>query len=1118
MPLNDLHLHYANIIDSSIDHLLADFHELPTEDAIHALQILSKQKKLKPDAREYEALPEALLGKSFEKISETLNHLSRIMQNCHPENETKHHNDQASDTFFGIFGLSKLPIPSVQPITADQVHNYLIHKFQIKIWTLKCLNTVIIPHLSAWKKNCKPLYLSLLSQWIKNKDTMPESMKKMLESNGILLDKIQSYIKKNDPTMIEQDQVNLARAIISDVSELSATLVDHDANIIESVFLILPMEELGTQFELQRRALEAIQQYTQNQNFTEIIPACESFVSVERVYQILCRVGKLLEYDSVINNFNDIKKICADYLKQFLDTPPKKTQGLTQETLNGLNDIYKRAEAYQEAINYDFFTHFFAQYFKSELNDRRKCLSLLPKTTLHLNDAWLKKISSIEEKQENSPQITLEVGPYHINRILLHGCFTPPAQWTPLFALVFHKAVNMIQNSSIPMNAILHRNSYPPNFIHQLAWLTDISGTKTQPKTVFPLIFFPMSKYEIAIFSNISLDKFKQVILHSREKLSHFIRTEEDFRDAFSQFTGDLFYTACSNFLPKIITQPFDFKSLIAYYRSDQRAIVAYSLEEKWPELIKTVSDFCQINELLPDDITATIFDSLLNQWPGIVKSEDEFVRLFNSQRLTQKKVLLNIFKNKWAEILETTQVFCEIYSILDEQHRITLINAFDNKWSELIETVGQFIKIHAILKDHNKNTNQLFNNLNGKWGLVIRNANDFCKLIPYLNMKQFSIIREELKNKWIDIIKSTSDFDKIIKILSDKFNNILPEMRAVIFRAIQKKLPELISNIENWNEIIPHLTLSQCLETLSIIKNQFAEFLIPFSDPFVHLNPKYIPAIINHLIILSPDIINTPDDLFNLLNIFNDIDIKKAFKNLEKKLPTIINTSNEYILIKDYFSGTHQNKFFTIMHDKWHEIIDTPNDLNALFLNLTHDQCADLCIILKDHLPKIVLTTNDFIKLFENFSPDKTIAVLNSLKDQLPTLLFQMNLSEIYDYFRYKNHNSDACAILWEKLDDISQKTLEYIRPKTLLIETVTPVIATHSPSFLPSPSPTNSEAVKTDDDFIEPEPIKQSCTERAYLHLHSLFSQTTTDIKIELDKRLSHVENFSLKFKRPF
>lgn len=512
---------YKGIVDITIAHLFESFHEISLNDALIALDILSHQTMIGNTETDYAELPEVLRSKPYEKIQESLRELHLIMQNRQPEEAPKFDGDQGPEVNFGVFGLTNRT-----DVTSKTVRDYLVYKFQVKMWTLKILHSIVAPMLVIWKRKLRAEFIITMVEWIKNESNgMPNLMKEMIKSKGILHARIILTIKKDDPSIKDSDRELISHDIMDDIFKLSPSIIDSDTNLLESIFLIPSINDKNEESKLQRNALRKLKEHMQNPKFTDILQVCQSFVPVEKAYRILCGNNALVKCVAEIKHVDEVEKNCTEYLNNIAIAEPETLKELPAEILQKIICFNDDFDAFLSDAKVNYIVNFFASYFQSE-NDEKNILykSLMElhfqQNKIFVEDSLILKIwedadklalPNPNENDNGEPTPTvIYLSPYIINRLLMHACVIHPNKWTPTFAFAFETMLDLLKdkNDLNFLNKVLRRDSYPPAFIQQMEFLLgvhnerrieidNIPAAEQEADTYFPLLLFPRTGTDI---------------------------------------------------------------------------------------------------------------------------------------------------------------------------------------------------------------------------------------------------------------------------------------------------------------------------------------------------------------------------------------------------------------------------------------------------------------------------------------------------------------------------------------------------------------------------------------------------------------------------------------------
>ncbi len=916
MPLHDLHLHYATLIDQAIAHLLPAFHELPANDAILALQILSEQEMLDENAGTYLPLPKALSKKRFHKIKETLQTLHRIMQNPNPEKEAKYSPNQGNELYFGVFGLEKRPTRE-QAITSQLVRHYLIHQFQLKIGVLKLWEPFALPYLAVWKKNDPSRYQCALAQWIKNEAKgMPDTLKKMIHFGGILQIKMQKLIKEETPSMTEENRKLLAEAVVNQLTEFTPALFDSDTKILERVLLINPMDSTHPSSELQRAALSKMQQHLQDKHIHEIIPVSQSFIAAEQAYRLICHYKKVFLKEVTLHDSAETH--CEAYLKHITEATPQMVKAMDQDKLTVVNLFLTRMNSYLKDNPVDFIENCFRRFFAGNRMEQDELFSEVMKlhaqNKLYLKDDVIHKMIRVMEEPNLDPH------PYNVNRIMLHACLIPIKQWTPLFVAAFNNVLLFLQNKKEEtINARDKRYAYPAQFINQLIWLSNVfysvnnTRTEEQPVTWFPLLYYPKTVYDFN----------RLLVLYT----------------ALSESWSDIIKTLSVFFKIMEHLSHIRFNSI----RSTVAAAICTDLElkKRWPDLIASLDDYQRCIVFFGDYQHKSIFNAIQWKLHTLIKKAGDYIyaRTLLANSTQEQSKLFHDLTDKWGDIILTADDFCQLLPHFKLKQFSVVCHALQDRWEKIITSPADFIKIINAIQTHfpsmlEEKKAVIFRVIKKILPKIIRSCEAIKEMMVHLTFRQCIDMLEGLKNEMGSIIHTYTD-------LLDIVNH---------FKYYQKKpLPLVII------EQVSHIPLS--IESLALIFNAGREEHKTFY--------RYLKTRI-------PTCINSLDDLFLIQPFLKTKEFIEVVESVIDKLPDMIHHIEDLVKIVQHAKPNQgvaiclalKNQTVGLLtKKKIVHMINTYQDLLTLLGSSGKEKNILLCNAFKDILPDILI---DFFRVLD--------------------------------------------------------------------------------------------------------------------------------------------------------
>lgn len=473
-----LHSTYINIIDSAVNSDLEMFHTIATEDAINALKFILNTPMMDKTNTAYAKLPPEFCTEKFQNVQASIEILYRVMQNRQPQNKIRSHPKKGPEIYHGIFGLEAWLVKDY-PVNAELVRDYLKKKLNLKILLLKFIDSVSEPYFQREDKQHEK---TLLVKWVsENKIEMPETVKDLIK----LFD-IKAFIQEVDPSSLTESD-----DLLKELLELPyPQYLSRDIELVKTIWDISPIADENVDAYLHNTALSHIKEKIKSFFSTNNASLFEFFVIAEKAYQILYRNKTLLIHHFERKQLTELENKIKDFFSHI-----EHLDSIEESTKKDLQLFIAQANTYLEEENISLIELIFSKYFTTNVQEEKNILykSLIELHCEHnkiiINDNWLKELkSNTPDKKSNIPVLDY----YHVNRIILHACFIPKNQWSPLFYEFFSSCVNILNSTSVynELSPQLQKTAYPQAFINQLITMLDKdTERKEEQNDIFPLFY-----------------------------------------------------------------------------------------------------------------------------------------------------------------------------------------------------------------------------------------------------------------------------------------------------------------------------------------------------------------------------------------------------------------------------------------------------------------------------------------------------------------------------------------------------------------------------------------------------------------------------------------------------
>lgn len=816
---------HEEIIDQSISHLLADFHEIALGDAIVALTILSKQEVLPKDAIGYLDLPPILLEERFLKIKESLKMLHRIMQNPQPEKDAKFSEDQGSEIKFGIFGLkNRADLPS------KIVHDYVAQCLKRQIWVLKIIDSTVTPMLRKWKNKARDVYRSALLNWIQNDvNGMPDAVKDILNPKNILLISINKKIKKENPSESQQDRNQLANTILKHIFTLTPSLLDPDVQVFEPILILQPMKDENKIHDIQREALKKMKSHLLTQPIEKLFPLASAFIEHEQAYRFLHEHNMLLKYTIGKVELSSIERIITEFFSEIINNPniPDKIES---ENLLRIRAFIERIHVLFKDDKLFFFRDYFATYFTSDQHEQKNLVNMV--IELHFSE---KKIvlsdSMIDDFFANQtiPGV-IDVTPYHINRVLLHALMINPSQWSAKFSSILELTIDLLKNNEIKttLNVALIKHSYPDELIKELEWLLFISRNQINlhtltkysnyecPDMIYPLIYFSLHANQIlSLYCHLlpfkSIPEFNfaknRVVMLLSSSVSEW---------KMERLLPEELEWICTHFkaeMSNLLNDEDTFSTLIWRMSLAQLTVVCRHFKEKILQSISTLDDYLRLTSysvINGVDVSLVFYDIFKEKMSEWVTSFDMLLKLLQGSHIPRSRCpeFFQRIINKLPDIIVRSTDLTMVNIYLPKEDFLHVFNLIKPNLANIIKSAQDYVSLFHF---QNEVLPEVRESLDALLPTIIKTVFDAAFIISTIGRRDPSGLFDHLRPVWLNILKTSLDYFNLM--------NAVDSQKSLVFNNIKDILPDFICSIETKEELDRVLTLHTPEEKNEIMK-----------------------------------------------------------------------------------------------------------------------------------------------------------------------------------------------------------------------------------------------------------------------------------------------------------
>ncbi|OGV27804.1 MAG: hypothetical protein A3F18_00320 [Legionellales bacterium RIFCSPHIGHO2_12_FULL_37_14] len=726
------------------------------------------------------------------------------------------------------------------------------------ILLIENITDFIVSKLSAYlssmmKKWPEPLRVGLMRNWAlyatgHDDDNQPMKvlMKKLKSKESI--EKISAHLEE-----ISEHYGLSPENVAVTISQAVAAIDDLDppndlSPIVPCVMQILRTvkdDEPSSYCNARNAAREKLIALLKNPNiksFEKLEPMLQYFIEAEMLYQSVKKhhtMSTLIEEEDNSSKALESLKVQLEFsFKQLLELSKKLAGSLDGSSLvveifkhqrTDLQTAYSRfvetKKTLENLIPYELVCNFFAMMNVHQfLNYRQQdaqidyLKQLLQKKSFKLSDRVLKSfIAKVLTAQDTGAIV--EITPYEINRILLHGLFTYYQQdaeeaWTLPYKTVLLETITWLiaqKQSHTTHNEQKFVENYPDYLLTNLlvmALTWDIPCCRAQQKTVaISNLFYNFDNLLNALFNCAQTKQERDAIFNAIENhLNLILRTKLSLSTLFTLDNNHL-----SEAQRDIILERTNLKTLIkdleemgALFRLDlnklsekQRSTILLSID--LPTLIPTAIELNHILQLkyLSNQQKALILQAINLQ--DVIKNEQQFFWLFQLDEITlpfehRNMILskLNISDVINNDGLELVELLCLNTSQVSEEQFNSIWQTIKVKLNTLITNSNQLIDILEVQRLSPAQRSDVWNFAKNNLKRLIHNSEQFFHLLynmDSLNLP-WNFIYAAVEDRLSTFILNTHNLVTLFKC-----PRVSDTQRKQVLKALQSRLNTVIEN-----------------------------------------------------------------------------------------------------------------------------------------------------------------------------------------------------------------------------------------------------------------------------------------------------------------------------------
>jgi hypothetical protein len=658
----------------------------------------------------------------------------------------------------------------------------------------------------------------------------------------------------------------------------------------------------------------------------------EEFESLKQKYVFLQQDFKLSEHTNFVNNFFAIQ--------ENLDILQWNATWSQLQSLNGSEDVSK---------------HPFILSDEQLVGLRKKCASRLEDGSL-----------------------VIDLTPYEINRLFLHGLLQPFGQWSEIYKNHLTDVVSWLLNAAKEgWHLQGFSKAYPKYFLSNMLMLSLLRGhVGAEIGVVIAQIEAEETSNKVWFFCR---DLFSRIVLKSNTEQNRALW------DAVKERIGILIQSD-SQFL-SILALP------VEKFNAAQRKELWDAVKERIGILIQSGVEFWSILELPVENFNAEqrkeLWDAVKERIGILVPSGVEFfsilelpVEKFNA---AQRKELWDAVKEGIGILIPSGFQLWRLFKLpvwrLTVEHRTIILDALQGKLGELIQDYDLLerlfnLSVEELTVEHRT---MVLSALKGNLGKIIQPNFELLRFlglpVEKLTVEHRTMILDAIKDDLREIIQHFDQFQRLFKLPVEQ---LTVEHRTMILDALQGNLGELIQDYDQLELLfllpVEQLTVEHRTIILAALQGKLGELIQDYGQL--------------ELLFLLPE---------DKLNAEQRKDLWDAVKNeLGKKIGSGYKLYHLLILPEDKLNAEQKKELWDAVKNELDTIIigegTTVPILFSLTAQLNAEQKKELWDAVKGDLRTLLETIynirSSLVRLVEPLMAEKKTMDLDTLKKDLETVI----------------------------------------------------------------------------------------------------------------------------------
>lgn len=880
--------------------------------------------------------------------------------------------------------------------------------------------------LKVFRKEANTLYHALMLEWIKTEET-PLSIIDLLNAkvpeksqSTILRDYVEEQLK-----VFEFDPADYKPKLESFLSTESLKCLEIPVESGELYYAVRDIfsqpKNVGDQFRDQ--ALDRFRSEAETRLKDPVtaemeklfIQELQQFFQVDKAFVLSQNYRSKLITQSDLE-VDALEKMCRDFYQKYAADSrsaresKREYQAEQDNPLEKVSNFITKTNKFLRDAHIPWIENFFAMYHSAsnDLSVQNKLyaqwFSLYELGKVEATDEWLEKICQRSEQSEAG--IIVSMGPYEVNRVVMHALFTSPKKWSVLFAEMFALVLKQLNGEEFEgsLTRQFRDNSYPEDFRVQLGFIKALRdqhslGTETKSTQAQEDVSYPVGK--LPVFPMLYWAKDHSAIVFI---LSKSFKLAPDQHARVIESIGGIKQIQAN------ISDGNQLVSILGYWNFEQRGNFLTSLDRSWfQEIVQNTNQLYTISRFLNPEHQETFLALLGSARLQIIIENGMLLQsTLRGLNMQQRGHLLTLLGADHLKLIITNgDQFHLILDCLNVEHLGNLLTMLGCEWFKgIIQNADHFNLVLTWLKPGQHGN--LLTLLGSEYlRIIIKDANQFKAILEHVNAEQYGNFLTLLGGEHLRIIiQDANQFSSIIWYLGpEQQGTLLTLFGGNNLRKITKENYQLGLILERLHQVqrgifLTLLDTERLKEILPRGDLNKLFWLFGYLDPerrgdlLIMLGNEWLQAIIN--------------DHYELVSILHCVDAQRQEYLLAllgaERLQVLIPDGHGILIVLECLTPERQENFFMLLGaERLHAILSNGFELGWALQGLNPERQRNLLKLLgSERLQAIVQNGDQLAFIFEHLSKEQYDHFLPFYKKHVTSILSDQYA---FEFGRWRGH-----------------------------------------------------------------------------------------------------------------